>query len=244
MQIPKKSLGQNFLLDKNIQIKIVNLISIKNKNIIEIGPGNGQITDKIIIKKPKKLILIEKDNNLYDLLKKKYDKLTYISIFNNNALLMDFNKNINFNIISNLPYNLSVKIIIKLLTHYNNFNEMVFMIQKDVAEKMNYKLIKKKNKFSFFIEIVSEFKIIFNISNKVFYPNPKIKSTIIKIIPKSIKIDKQKLWEFSKLIFQNKRKKIKNVIKFKMTNKKVNKFINSRAEDLTAENLLYLFEKF
>lgn len=147
--IPKKSLGQNFLLDKNIQIKIVNLISIKNKNIIEIGPGNGQITDKIIIKKPKKLVLIEKDYNLYNLLKKKYNKLTYISIFNNNVLLIDFNKNINFNIISNLPYNLSVKIIIKLLTHYNNFDEMVFMIQKDVAEKMNYKLIKRKTNLVF-----------------------------------------------------------------------------------------------
>ena len=68
----------------------------------------------------------------------------------------------------------------KLLINYNNFKEMVFMVQKDVAEKMQYKLIIKKNKFSFFLEIVSDFEIIFNISNKVFYPNPKVKSSIIK----------------------------------------------------------------
>jgi 16S rRNA (adenine1518-N6/adenine1519-N6)-dimethyltransferase len=244
LQIPKKSLGQNFLIDKNIRIKIVNLISVKNENIIEIGPGNGQITDEIIIRKPKKLILIEKDNNLNKYLIQKYNHLSFISFYEHDALFFDFNKTKKFNIISNLPYNLSVKIIIKLLTNYNNFKEMIFMIQKDVAEKMNYNNKNKMNKFSFFINTVSDFKIIFDISNKVFYPNPKVKSSIIKINPLTLKINKIKLWEFSKLIFNNKRKKIKNVIKFKKINIITKKLIENRAEDLTTKKLMYLFKKF
>jgi len=243
LHIPKKSLGQNFLIDKNIQIKIVKLISITNKNIIEIGPGNGQITDKIILGKPKKLILIEKDNNLCKYLIKKYTNLSFIFYYQYDALFFNFPKTKKFNIISNLPYNLSVKIIMKLLINYNNFKEMVFMVQKDVAEKMNYNNKSKKNKYNFFLKIVSNFEIIFNISNKVFYPNPKVKSSIIRIKPLVLKIDKIKLWEFSKLIFNNKRKKIKNVIKFEDIDIVTKKLMDNRAEDLTAKNLLYLFKK-
>ena len=175
MQIPKKSLGQNFLLDKNIQIKIVNIITIKKRNIIEIGPGFGQITDKIILKNPNELILVEKDNDLCKLLNTKYKENLNITIFNKDVLSVNFDSNKKYNLISNLPYNLSVKIIIKLLTDENKFEEMVFMIQKDVAEKMSSSRI-KMNKLNFFIQIVSKYNIIFDISNKVFYPKPKVKS--------------------------------------------------------------------
>ena len=243
MQIPKKSLGQNFLLDKNIQIKIVNIITIKKRNIIEIGPGFGQITDKIILKNPNELILVEKDNDLCKLLNTKYKENFNVTIFNKDVLSVNFDSNKKYNLISNLPYNLSVKIIIKLLTDKNKFEEMVFMIQKDVAEKMSSNRI-KMNKLNFFIQIVSKYNIIFDISNKVFYPKPKVKSSVIKIIPLKTNIDKNKLWEFSKLIFHNKRKKIKNVIKFDKKNLKIKKLIESRAEDLTSKNLLYLFKNF
>lgn len=240
---PKKSLGQNFLLDKNIQNKIVNIINIEKTNIIEIGPGLGQLTDKILLKKPNKLILIEKDNDLFKILKEKYKKFPNIIIYNNDVLSINLNFNNDYNLFSNLPYNLSVKIIIKLLTYNDNFLEMIFMIQKDVAEKILNKK-NKMNKLSFFINTLSKYNIIFNVSNKVFYPKPKVQSSIIRITPLNTNINKKELWEFSKLIFKNKRKKIKNVIKFKQTNIKIEKLIQNRAEDLTNKNLLFLFKNF
>ena len=72
MILAKKSLGQNFLIDNNIIKKIVNLTDVKNKNIIEIGPGKGALTNEILKKKPKSLKIIEKDTHLANELKKKY----------------------------------------------------------------------------------------------------------------------------------------------------------------------------
>ena len=82
MIFAKKSLGQNFLIDKNIVKKILNLIEIKNKNIIEIGPGEGAVTEEILKRKPKSLILIEKDYNLSKKLKKKFFKDKFIKVYN------------------------------------------------------------------------------------------------------------------------------------------------------------------
>ena len=219
MHIPKKSLGQNFLLDRNLLKKIVSNINIKNKNIIEIGSGTGLLTNEIIKQNPKKLILLEKDNSLYEKLKLKYLDNKSIEIENIDVLKDNLSFKNNFNIIANLPYNISTKLIIKLLIKYKNFKEMVFLIQKEVSDKFKYKLLNKKNKYSLFLETVSNYQVLHNISNKVFYPKPKVKSTLIKIIPKNIEIDKEKLWIFSNKIFMNKRKKINN--KFNRFNNKI-----------------------
>ena len=113
----KKSLGQNFLIDKNIIIKIINLTKIKNKNIIEIGPGKGDLTEEIIKQKPKTFIAIEKDNFLSNELKFKYLNNKIIKILNKDFLKLDFEK---FSakksiIIGNLPYNISSQILVKIL---------------------------------------------------------------------------------------------------------------------------------
>ena len=144
MLIPKKSLGQNFLLDHNLCRKIVSNINIKNKNIIEIGPGTGLLTNEIIKQNPKKLILLEKDNNLYKKLKLNYLDNKSIEIKNIDILKDNLSFKNNFNIIANLPYNISTKLIIKLLIKYKNFKEMVFLVQKEVSDKFKYKLLKKK----------------------------------------------------------------------------------------------------
>ena len=241
---PKKSLGQNFLLDKNICNKIINLIEIKNKNIIEIGPGTGNLTDKIIKLNPKRLIIIEKDNLLSKELKKKYQNYSNIVIINKDCLKIDFTKYNNFCFISNLPYNLSTKIILKLIKDLNNENKMIFMIQKEVAKKFNYNFNKKLNKYNFIISTLTKFKEEFNISNKVFYPKPKIQSTIISI-QLNINIDlKDKLLDFSNFIFKNKRKKLKNNIKNTFNDTKCIKILDQRVENLKPSELLYLFNKF
>ena len=92
MIYPKKSLGQNFLKDQNIIKKIINLKNIKGKNIVEIGPGKGAITDKILNEKPDSLILIEKDNNLLNNLKEKYKKFKFIKFYNEDILKLNLEK--------------------------------------------------------------------------------------------------------------------------------------------------------
>ena len=244
MHIPKKSLGQNFLLDRNLRKKIVSNINIKNKNIIEIGSGTGLLTNEIIKQNPKKLILLEKDNSLYEKLKLKYLDNKSIEIENIDVLKDNLSFKNNFNIIANLPYNISTKLIIKLLIKYKNFKEMVFLVQKEVSDKFKYKLLNKKNKYSLFLEIVSNYQVLHNISNKVFYPKPKVKSTLIKITPKNIEIDKEKLWIFSNKIFMNKRKKINN--KFNRINNQIidKKILEKRPEDLNKSEYLELFNLF
>ena len=243
MLIPKKSLGQNFLLDRNLCKKIVSNINIKNKNIIEIGSGTGLLTNEIIKQNPKKLILLEKDNSLYEKLKLKYLDNKSVEIKNIDVLKGNLSFKNNFNIIANLPYNISTKLIIKLLIKYKNFKEMVFLVQKEVADKFKYKLL-KKNKYSLFLEIVTNYQVLHDISNKVFYPKPKVKSTLIKITPKNIEIDKEKLWIFSNKIFMNKRKKINN--KFNRLNNQIidKKILEKRPEDLNKSEYLELFNLF
>ena len=248
MHKPKKSLGQNFLIDKNIAKKIVNITSINNQYIIEIGPGTGFLTDEIIKKKPKKLYLIEKDKSLYQNLKKKYYNYKNIEIINDDAL----NFNLQYikerkKIISNLPYNISIKLIMNWLKIECKLQKMVLMIQKEVADKMNYVNKIKKNRLNLFLEVASRFNIEFNVSNNVFFPKPKINSSVISITPKNnLKIDLNKFESFTREIFQYKRKKLSTVFKLKrkeicLSNSSIYK---KRAEDLKFSELMNVFNQF
>ena len=116
----KKSLSQNFLKDKNISKKITNLAKLKNNTVLEIGPGYGFMTDSILVNKPKKLYIIEKDKNLITFLKKKYSDNKKIVIIEGDILKLNLNKFKNLIIISNLPYNISTKVILYLFT-FNKF---------------------------------------------------------------------------------------------------------------------------
>jgi|TARA_B100000929_G_scaffold110291_1_gene87404 16S rRNA (adenine1518-N6/adenine1519-N6)-dimethyltransferase len=245
---PKKSLGQNFLIDKNIAKKIVNITSIYNQYIIEIGPGTGFLTDEIIKKKPKKLYLLEKDKSLYQNLKKKYYEYNNIEIINDDALKYDLQYiKERKKIISNLPYNISIKLIMNWLKIECKLQKMVLMIQKEVADKMNYVNKIKKNRLNLFIEVASRYNIEFDVSNNVFFPKPKINSSVITITPKNnLNIDLNKFESFTREIFQYKRKKLSTVLKLK--EKKIS-LINSdiyeqRAEDLTLSELMSVFNQF
>ena len=244
----KKSLGQNFLIDKNICIKITKLTNIKNNEIIEIGPGKGILTDEIIKNKPKKITLIEKDKNLFNLLIKKYEKIKFIKIVNEDALKYDYgNKNNKRILISNLPYNISIKLIINWIKLKNRFGQMILMVQKEVAEKMNYHNSLKKNRLNLIMEISSLYNIEFYVSKNVFYPKPKIESAVIKIIPKkNVKVDYENFEKFTRIIFNYKRKKISNVINKKFILKsKINKnILEKRAEDLKTNELLFIYQNF
>ena len=236
----KKSLSQNFLIDKNISEKIVSQTIIKNKIILEIGPGYGFMTDTILKKKPKKIYLIEKDHELTLRLKEKYKKNKKIIIIENDILkynLKNFNKLI---IISNLPYNICTKIILYLFNYNSNISEMIFMIQKEVAEKFDYNL-SKMNKYKFLTKLVSKYERCFDISPMVFIPKPKVRSTVVKFQFSKKKVDLEMAYQFSNKIFKNVRKKINNNLKFNNNNDEI---LNKRVSEISINELLIIYNLF
>lgn len=237
---PKKSLGQNFLIDKNIVRKILNATDITNRNIIEIGPGLGALTKSIIEYNPKKLIVIEKDLILYEKLLEKFDN-DKIKIINQDALFFDYSKFKNFNIIANLPYNISSKFLLNIIKLNKNISKVVCMIQSELANKFDYKN-GKMNKYKFTIEYCSNFEILFNVSPNVFHPKPKVNSKVVKFKLKKKIINNDKLNYFTNNFFLNKRKKIKsNKIFQSIINKRI---VNKRYEDLHYNEILNIYKRF
>ncbi len=259
MNFPKKSLGQNFLIDKNIIKKIVNLKNIKNKNIIEIGPGKGALTNEILNKKPKSLILIEKDIQLSKNLKEKYKNNKLVQVFCDDIL--DFNlKKINSNkfiIFGNLPYNISSQILIKFI-RFNNvafkFSDLIFMFQKELGDKIignypstNYGRLSIIRNYKF--EIIKNFLV----SPNCFFPKPKVNSMVIHFHPKrsNIKIKKiTNLEKITNIFFSNKRKMINKNIKKILNERKIKLIsdlkLNDRPLDLKPEiyyKITELYEK-
>ena len=237
MIIAKKSLSQNFLKDKNISKKITQLAKLKDNIVLEIGPGYGFMTDNILESKPKKLYIIEKDKYLIKFLKKKYSDNKKIVIIEGDILKQNLNKFKNLIIISNLPYNISTKVILYLFTFNKNILEMVFMIQKEVAEKFDYKM-DNMNKYKFLTRIMTSYLRYFEVSPKVFIPQPKVKSTVVKFEFKKENLDIIKANKFSDMIFKNVRKKIYKNLKIDKTDISV---LNKRVNQLTIDELLWIY---
>ena len=231
--VPKKSLGQHFLLNKKIIKDIVELGKITEESIIiEIGPGTGNLTEEIIKKKPKQFFAIEKDRNLYFKLKTKFK--SNLEIINEDVL------NINWNKISkspsivfgNLPYNISSQILINWI-RLNNlnvlFDKFVLMFQKEVADRIISDVNSSKyGRLSILTEWKLKAKKIMDIDPESFYPIPKVKSSLVYFEPKDIffKFDNPKsLGEVTNIFFQNRRKMIKKPLNilFKDSNKVIKK---------------------
>ncbi len=241
----KKSLGQNFLIDKNIISKIINLINIKNKNIVEIGPGKGALTNKILEKNPKTLTLIEKDNKLLDELKIKYKNQKLINYYNEDILKIDLQKLINKNsiIFGNLPYNVSSQILVKLIKFKKwppLYTDLVLMFQKEVAEKI---VGKSYGRLSIIANLRLNIKKKFDVSANCFFPKPKVISTVLHFTPiKKInyKIKNINNLEYiTNILFSNKRKMINKNIRKIFTHDQIKNFknlnLNNRPSDLTKE---------
>jgi len=208
--LPKKSLGQNFLIDKNIIKKIINLSNIQNRHVIEIGPGNGELTDEIIKNKPKSITLIEKDFDLTKRLKKKYSENQNLIIFNDDILKFNLEKIIKKEsmVIGNLPYNISSQILVKIIKFKKwppNFFDLIFMFQKELGEKI-IGLYQTPDYSRISILANSRLKVIkkFFVSPNCFRPIPKITSMVIHFKPKSTLLSIKnilKLEEIKKIFF-------------------------------------------
>ena len=213
----KKSLGQNFLIDQNIINKIVNIVDIKDKNVLEIGPGTGNLTIEILKRKPKKVILIEKDNNLVDLLQNRFGKSVKIineDVLKINESLLDDQKLIVF---GNLPYNISTEILSKWILNLSQkkfwFDCLVLMFQKEVADRLISKFnTKDYGRLSVLANWRLKIKKNFDIKPSSFQPKPRVESSVLFFEPKKnfLKFKNPKnLEKITRIFFMHRRKMIK-----------------------------------
>ncbi len=212
----KKSLGQNFLIDHNILEIIVNTIDIKNKNVLEIGPGTGNLTNYILKKKPEKVLVIEKDYKLAEQLKSKFS--SNLQIINNDVLNINETNLFKEKVIvfGNLPYNISTEILSKWIINLKDnfwFEALILMFQKEVADRIisNFNNPKYGR-----LTILANWKLNINkisdIKPNSFHPKPKVESSLLFFTPKKdfYKIKNPKnLEKITRIFFSNRRKMIK-----------------------------------
>ena len=255
---PKKSLGQNFLIDKNIIKKIVSISKIYNKDVMEVGPGTGNLTEYILKEKPNKIFLIEKDKDLCDQLQLKFQSKVKIK---NKDILKINEKNISNNklmVFGNLPYNISTKIVCNWILKLEEdfwFSELILMFQKEVADRIISKMnTSNYGRLSIFLNWKMKVRKVFDISPNCFYPKPKIQSTLVHFMPKKdyYKINKSKNLEMvTRVFFNQKRKKIKKPLKqlfmnYQEISKKLKLDLNLRPQNLSLEsycNIVREYEK-
>jgi 16S rRNA (adenine1518-N6/adenine1519-N6)-dimethyltransferase len=253
----KKSLGQNFLIDQNIIDKIINTVEIDNKSILEVGPGTGNLTRAILKKNPKKLIVIEKDNNLAELLKKDFNN--NIKIINDDILKIDENKlDADFlTVFGNLPYNISTEILCNWIVNIKNknfwFDNLVLMFQKEVAERIIAKFnTKNYGRLSILSNWKLEIEKICDVQPSSFFPKPKIDSSVLLLKPKLDFFpltNPKNLEKLTRTFFMHRRKMLKKSYNLLFKGnldiaKKLNIDLNLRPQNLNFETYYKLSEEF
>ena len=237
----KKKYGQNFLIDDNVTNKIINLINHNNINILEIGPGDGKLTNKLINKKPKKLDLIEIDTELVKNLIDKFKNHNFLNVINNDILKFDIINNYDL-VISNLPYNISSQVLIKLSLMREVPNEMILMFQKEFATKL---VEDKLNSINSIINCFFKIRLKFHVSKNCYRPIPKVDSSVLKfekLNQSLIKTDEiESFIKFKRYLFSYKRKSLGNLLKKYKFNENIN--LSMRAESLKLKELIKIFRE-
>lgn len=257
----KKKFGQNFLIDSNIVMKIVKTANItKETNVIEIGPGIGAMTE-ILAKEAGKVLCFEIDKDMVNILNEEI-KNDNVKIVNRDFLKVDLDEEMkyfiepkNIVVVSNLPYYITTPIIFKLLEYSKNIEKMVFMVQKEVSERLTAKPGSKEyGSLSVLIELNGTMKKEFNVSRNCFYPVPNVDSEIV-----SMEINKNDstlkndpiFGKFIQNIFEMKRKTLANNIckKTNFSRDDLNKILQElglsesvRAESLSLNQISKIYE--
>ena len=247
----KKSLGQNILKDSIILSKIADLGSIsKNDTVLEIGPGTGNLTNELIKRNPKNLIVVEKDNDLSKMLETKFKKK--INVINKDILtcFKDFQYETPIKGYGNLPYNISTKILISFLKMEDlnkAFKKFIFIFQKEVAERI---IAKENTKDYGRLSILTSWKMnaekILDINPSYFYPKPKVWSSLITLSPKSKIEHLQKpnsLEHVTNIFFNQRRKMIRKPMKqlfkdYESIAKKLKIDLNLRPQNISRINYI------
>jgi 16S rRNA (adenine1518-N6/adenine1519-N6)-dimethyltransferase len=252
----KKSLGQNFLIDRDVLEKIVSITDITNKEILEIGPGSGNLTNFILKKNPKKIYVIEKDDNLSLLLKEKFNDK--IEIINDDVLKIFEDKisNQKLTVFGNLPYNISTEILSKWIINIGTnfwFENLVLMFQKEVADRIiaNYNN-SKYGRLSILTNWKLNVKKIIDIKPQSFTPRPKIDSSLLLFTPKKnfFKLkNASNLEMITRIFFSQRRKMLKKPFNqvfhnAKVVAKKFNIDLNLRPQNLEPEMYFKLVKEY
>ena len=253
----KKSLGQNFLVDQDIIDLIINAIEIKDKSILEIGPGTGNLTVNILKKKPKKILVIEKDSNLAKSLNKTFG--SKIKIINEDVLEVDENNldNETLTVFGNLPYNISTEILCKWILNIKDknfwFDYLVLMFQKEVADRIISDFnTKNYGRLTVLANWRLDIKKICDINPQSFQPRPKIDSTVLFFKPKKnffLLKNSKNLEKITRIFFMHKRKMIKKPY-YKLFNEnisiasKIGIDLNSRPQNLDFDTYLKLTKEY
>lgn len=244
---PKKHLGQHFLKDQNIARKIVSSLSPETKNLLEIGPGTGILTQ----------ILLNSDIENYFVIEIDKESITHLQ-----SLFPDFTENIiqgdflkfnpekhfpgSFSIIGNFPYNISSQILFKVLEHRNQVAEVVGMFQKEVAERIASPPGNKKyGILSVLIQAFYNIEYLFTVSESVFDPPPKVKSAMIRLKrneSENLDCDENLFFRIVKAGFNQRRKTLRNALKqFKLSDEiNLTELLSKRAEQLNVEDFILL----
>ena len=223
---PKKNLGQNFLIDENVIDQIIDIANISREDsVLEVGPGTGALTKKIIEKKPKEITVIEKDKRLADSLRENFSEK--IQVINQDMLNFSYNDYSDKNLIifGNLPYNISTQILAKWIKmrELNKFSKkFILMFQKEVADRI---IAESNSKKYGRISILSNWRMkiykIIDVEPSSFKPIPKVKSTLLVFVPKKnfFKFRDPKNLEYvTNIFFSQRRKMIKKPLKFLFEN--------------------------
>lgn len=215
-----KNIGQNYLIDDFKRKKIIDFAEISKKDVVlEIGSGIGTLTTELS-KKSKKVVAIEQDKRIYDILKTRLEDefIDNVELINDDAVKTDISKFSKCNkIVSNLPYQISSPITFKFLEF--DFDLAILMYQKEFAERMIAKTGDKNySRLSAMLYFKADIEFLDNISPESFIPRPKIDSSVVKLTPKNINnalLYKDNIEFYSKtckVIFQHKNKKIRNAL--------------------------------
>jgi len=216
MVFAKKKWGQNFLVDNNLLEKIINNVKIdSNENVLEIGPGQGALSEKLV-GICNELHMVEIDRDLIAILKQ-HNKLSQAEIINQDILKIDLPTLDIENpvVVGNIPYNITSPIVFWLIKHLASWNRAYLMVQKELAQRLTAKIgTKDYSRLTVMTSLYFDIKICFLISPNVFLPKPKVQSAFIEIIKKEDSshhdINLKSFDQVVRMAFNQRRKMLRN----------------------------------
>lgn len=184
---PRKGLGQHFLVDRNIMLKVVDAAGLGHDDaVLEVGSGLGEMT-AILANQAKKVIAVEIDPKLAEILKKKMDLLPNVEVVEEDVLKVDFRKlrqgeDRKMKVVANLPYQISTPLLFRFIEAREAFSSLTLMLQREVAERLVASSGRKEyGPLSIFVQMFSDVSICFHVKPSAFFPPPKVESAVIQI---------------------------------------------------------------
>ncbi|KAA0259017.1 ribosomal RNA small subunit methyltransferase A [Deferribacter autotrophicus] len=253
-QKTKKSLGQHFLTNKHIISEIVDNLELKpDENVVEIGPGCGVVTYELL-QKDINVTVVDIDEQVCDFLDRYLHFYKNLKIINKDFLAINRGElpDGKLKFVGNLPYNVSVKILEKCVEFIDDVDLMVFMFQKEVADRIiSEPNSKTYSSLSVFCQYYFDIKRVRNISGSNFWPNTKVTSTILKFVPRKrffddVSVEKE-FFKFVMAAFKSKRKTLKNNLSFLSKEQKdiIDELLGEkiRGEQLSLDDFIRLFRR-